>query len=98
MTAGADSDQESEKVIMDLGKKYGLTTEMFVLDDSIFKLLCPDPPANIQGAHHYTKKSTEKDALMTELYGCIEYVLHPYMSTTYFVNKVSLFFLFDVTC
>jgi hypothetical protein len=74
MTAGADSDRESEKVIVDLGKKYGLTTEMFVLDDSIFKLLCPNPPADIQGAHHYTNKSTEKDALVMELYGCIDYV------------------------
>ncbi|KAG2111376.1 hypothetical protein BD769DRAFT_1642678 [Suillus cothurnatus] len=87
MTAGADSDRESEKVIVDLGKKYGLTTEMFVLDDSIFKLPCPDPPADIQGACCYTNKSTEKDALMTELYGCIDYVLHPHMSTTYFINK-----------
>ncbi|KAG2130570.1 hypothetical protein BD769DRAFT_1386962 [Suillus cothurnatus] len=87
MTAGVDSDRESEKVIVDLGKKYGLTTEMFVLDDSIFKLLCPNPPADIQGACHYANKSTEKDALMMELYGCIDYVLHPHMSTTYFVNK-----------
>ena len=97
-TAAANSDQESEKVIVDLGKKYGLTIEMFMLDDSIFKLPCPDPPADIQGARRYTKKSTEKDALVTELYGCIDHTLHPYMMTTRFINKASLFFLFNVTC
>jgi hypothetical protein len=97
-TASADSDRESEKVIVDLGKKYGLTIEMFMLDDSIFKLPCPDPPADIQGACRYANKSTEKDALVTELYGCIDHTLHPHMSTTYFINRVRLFFLFNVTC
>ncbi|KAG2038096.1 hypothetical protein BDR03DRAFT_1010256 [Suillus americanus] len=86
-TAVADSDRESEKVIVDLGKKYGLTTEMSMLDDSIFKLPCPDPPADIQGACHYANKSTEKATLMTELYGCIDHMLHPHMSTTHFINK-----------
>ncbi|KAG1829440.1 hypothetical protein EV424DRAFT_1535769 [Suillus variegatus] len=86
-TAAADSDQESEKVIMDLGKKYRLTTEMFMLDDSIFKLPCPDPPANIQGARRYANKSTEKATLITELYGCINHTLHPHMLTTHFINK-----------
>ncbi|KAG2137899.1 uncharacterized protein EDB93DRAFT_1253553 [Suillus bovinus] len=86
-TAAADSDRESEKVIMDLGKKYGLTTEMFMLDDSIFKLPCPDLPADIQGARRYADKSTEKAALVTELHGCIDHTLHPHMLTTHFINK-----------
>jgi hypothetical protein len=66
-TAATDSDRTSEKVIVDLGKKYGLTIEMFMLDDSIFKLPCPDPPADIQGARCYAKKSAEKDALVTDI-------------------------------
>jgi hypothetical protein len=90
-TTATDSDRASEKVIVDLGKKYGLTIEMFMLDDSIFKLPCPDPPADIQSARRYAKKSVEKDALVTELYGCIDHMLHPHMSTTYFINRVRIF-------
>jgi len=90
-TTATDSDRVSDKVIVDLGKKYGLTIEMFMLDDSIFKLPCPDPPADIQTARRYAKKSAEKDALVTELYGCIDHMLHPHMSATYFINKVRIF-------
>lgn len=81
---------------MDLGKKYALTVEMFMLDDSIFKSPCPDPPVDIRSPSRYAKTSAEKAALITELYGCIEHTLHPYMPTTHFINKV-YFILLNVT-
>ncbi|KAG1856509.1 hypothetical protein C8R48DRAFT_775916 [Suillus tomentosus] len=87
-TAATDkSDLASDKVFMDLGKKYALTVEMFMLDDSIFKSPCPDPPVDIRSPSRYAKTSAEKAALITELYGCIEHTLHPYMPTTHFINK-----------
>ncbi|KIK36029.1 hypothetical protein CY34DRAFT_16658 [Suillus luteus UH-Slu-Lm8-n1] len=86
-TTGNSDTLASEKVFMDLGKKYALTVKMFMLDDSIFKLPCPDPPINIQSPSHYAKTSVEKAALITELYGCIDHTLHPHMPTMHFINK-----------
>ncbi|KAG1739957.1 uncharacterized protein EDB91DRAFT_1248716 [Suillus paluster] len=63
----------TDKVIIDLGKKYALTIEMFLLNDSIFKSPCPDPPVDLQSKPCYATKAMEKAALVTELYSCIDH-------------------------
>lgn len=83
-----------DKVILGLAKKYALITEMFLPDKVIFQMDCPDPPVDFSSPAHYAKKSTEKAALITELYTSIDYTLHARMRTNHFFNQVrSLFFL-----
>ncbi|KAG2105185.1 hypothetical protein BD769DRAFT_1393339 [Suillus cothurnatus] len=48
---------------------------------------CPDPPVDFSNANHYAKKSTEKDALVAELYASIDHVLHVRMRTNAFFNQ-----------
>ncbi|KAG2034082.1 hypothetical protein BDR03DRAFT_1013695 [Suillus americanus] len=65
-----------DKVILGLAKKYALTTEMPLPDKVIFQTDCPDPPVDFSSPACYAKKSTEKAALITELYTSIDYTLH----------------------
>ncbi|KAG1857470.1 hypothetical protein F4604DRAFT_1931423 [Suillus subluteus] len=75
-----------DKLILGLAKKYALTTEMFLPDKVIFQTDCPDPLVDITSPQRYTKKSTEKAALVTELYASIDHELHPQMRTNSFFN------------
>jgi hypothetical protein len=85
-------DVDLDKLILGLAKKYALTTEMFLPDKVIFQSDCPDPPVDFSNANHYAKKSTEKDALVAELYASIDHVLHVRMRTNAFFNQVHIFF------
>ncbi|KAG2153801.1 uncharacterized protein EDB93DRAFT_1248698 [Suillus bovinus] len=64
-----------DKVILGLAKKYALITEMFLPDKVIFQMDCPDPPVDFSSLACYAKKSTEKSALITELYTSIDYTV-----------------------
>ncbi|KAG1856192.1 hypothetical protein C8R48DRAFT_776026 [Suillus tomentosus] len=68
-----------EKLILSSAKKYTITTAMFLPDKAVFQTKCPDPPTDISNPNHYAKKSTKRDALVTELYTSIDFVLHPRM-------------------
>ncbi|KAG2126013.1 uncharacterized protein EDB93DRAFT_1257817 [Suillus bovinus] len=76
-----------DKVILGLAKKYALIMEMFLPDKVIFQTDCPDPPVDFSSPAHYAKKSTEKAALITELYTSIDYTLHARMRTNHFFNQ-----------
>lgn len=82
------SENDSDKLIVKLAKKYALTTEMFQPEQSIFQTECPDPPADISSSTRYAKKGTEKAALVTELYASIDDELHPQMHLNSFYNLV----------
>ncbi|KAG1785855.1 uncharacterized protein HD556DRAFT_1450296 [Suillus plorans] len=80
-------DIDSDKLILSLAKKYALTTEMFLPDKVIFQTDCPDPLVDFSNPNRYTKRSTEKDALVAELYASIDHVLHARMRTNLFFNQ-----------
>jgi hypothetical protein len=61
---------------------------MFLPDKVNFQTDCPDPPPDISSPNCYAQKSTEKDALITELYMSIDFALHPRMQTNAFYNQV----------
>jgi hypothetical protein len=61
---------------------------MFLPDKVIFQTECPDPLVDITSPQRYMKKSTEKAALVTELYASIDHELHPQMQTNSFFNLV----------
>lgn len=84
-------DIDSDKLILSLAKKYALTTEMFLPDKVIFQTDCPDPLVDFSNPNRYTKRSTEKDALVAELYASIDHVLHARMRTNLFFNQVRSF-------
>ncbi|KAG2135965.1 hypothetical protein DEU56DRAFT_913059 [Suillus clintonianus] len=87
-SAASDSMSSNiEKLILGLAKKYVITTEMFLPDKIVFQTDCPDPPTDISNPNRYAKKSTERDALVTELYTSIDFVLHPRMRTNAFYNQ-----------
>ncbi|KAG1897927.1 uncharacterized protein F5891DRAFT_1191563 [Suillus fuscotomentosus] len=80
-------DIDSDKLILSLAKKYALTTEMFLPDKVIFQTDCPDPLVDFSNPNRYAKRSTEKDALVAELYASIDHVLHARMRTNLFFNQ-----------
>ncbi|KAG2117610.1 hypothetical protein DEU56DRAFT_919012 [Suillus clintonianus] len=87
VTSDSSKTNEIDKLILGLAKKYALTTEMFLPDKVIFQTDCPDPPADFSAPNRYAKKSTEKDALVAELYASIDHVLHARMRTNMFFNQ-----------
>ncbi|KAG1861662.1 hypothetical protein F4604DRAFT_1929730 [Suillus subluteus] len=86
-TSASSKASDTDKLILGLAKKYAITTEMFLPDKVNFQTDCPDPPADISSPNRYARKSTEKDALVTELYVSINFVLHPRMRTNTFYNQ-----------
>ncbi|KAG1808409.1 uncharacterized protein BJ212DRAFT_1303022 [Suillus subaureus] len=78
-----------DKFILGLAKKYALTMEMFLPDKVVFETDCPDPPVDFSSPTCYAKKSTEKAALVAELYASINYTLHARMQTNMFFNQVT---------
>jgi hypothetical protein len=78
-TSALCKDSDTDKLILGLVKKYAITTEMFLPDKVNFQTDCPDPPPDISSPNCYAQKSTEKDALITELYMSINFALHPWM-------------------
>ncbi|KAG1838070.1 hypothetical protein F4604DRAFT_1998347 [Suillus subluteus] len=68
-TSASSKASDTDKLILGLAKKYAITTEMFLPDKVNFQTDCPDPPADISSPNRYARKSTEKDALVTDLIG-----------------------------